>query len=57
MLRSEENDPAYQGKFHCRSLVGKLEYLKKSNISDITFGIRSHVHDSVNILELLIIEP
>ena len=50
MFRREENDPAYHGKFHCRSLVGKLEYLKKSNIPDIIFAIRSHVHDSVNIL-------
>ena len=57
MLRREENDPAYQEKIHYRSLVEKINYFEESNIPDITFAIRSHVHDSVSILEQLIIKP
>ena len=41
MLRREESDPAYQGKFHYSSLVGKLNYLEKSSRPDITFATNS----------------
>ena len=41
MLRREENDPVCQGKFHYRSLVGKLNYLEKSSRPDITFATYS----------------
>ena len=39
MLRREESDPAYKGKFHYRSIVGKLNYLEKSSRPDITFAM------------------
>ena len=41
MLRREENDPAYQGKFHYRSLVERFNYFEESNIPDITFATHS----------------
>ena len=41
MLRREENDLPYKGKFHYRSIVGKLNYLEKSSRPDITFATHS----------------
>ena len=41
MLRREESEPEYQGKFHYRSVVGKLNYLEKSSRPDITFAAHS----------------
>jgi len=56
MLRREESEPEYQGKFHYRSIVGKLNYLEKSSRPDTTFATHSCARFCIT-LELRIIDP
>ena len=43
LLRSKEGHPLYEGTFHYRSVIGKLNYLEKCTRPDITYAVHQCV--------------